>query len=494
MQPSKYQANIIHLILTTMSSILVQACAGAGKTTLLRMICEAIERQWGGSKSIMCVAFNKPIAQEMERKLPRSVVCKTLHSYGYGAIRRAARVCRVDGRKLFNCIDSSLVEMPQHLRETLKSDLLRVVPLVQSTLVDPRDIDAINEIIERVGCEIEDSRCLDLIPIVIGEMDKLQEFITFDEMITRPVRKKLPCTKFDFVLVDETQDLNEAQQELVRMALKPGGRVVAVGDRYQSIYGFRGADPRAMDEMVSKFDMVETSLPVTYRCPRAVVEKAQGVVGDGIIIAHDGAEEGVVEHRAEGQLQATLDELRDGDMVLSRANAPLMGHALRLIRQGRKAVVRGRDIGRELSNLVRRLGGHNAIDILSNLEQWREREIRKFQKQDNEAGVMRTNDKADTVLAVIEAMAGPDEDKSAAALMSTMENLFSDEVAGVVFSSIHRSKGLEADRVVILGPHLIPHPMGKSQAALQQEANLQYVAYTRAVGTLIIQDVPNKKK
>ena len=61
-----------------------------------------------------------------------------------------------------------------------------------------------------------------------------------------------------------------------------------------------------------------------------------------------------------------------------------------------------------------------------------------------------------------------------------IENLFSDDTSGIILSSIHRCKGLEANRVFILRPDLMPHPMAKKEWERQQENNLIYVSSTRS--------------
>jgi ATP-dependent exoDNAse (exonuclease V) alpha subunit len=62
-----------------------------------------------------------------------------------------------------------------------------------------------------------------------------------------------------------------------------------------------------------------------------------------------------------------------------------------------------------------------------------------------------------------------------------------------VFSSIHKAKGLEATRAMILMPNLLPHPMvfksNVVEVGLEQERNLAYVAVTRAMSELIIQPI-----
>jgi DNA helicase-2/ATP-dependent DNA helicase PcrA len=63
--------------------------------------------------------------------------------------------------------------------------------------------------------------------------------------------------------------------------------------------------------------------------------------------------------------------------------------------------------------------------------------------------------------------------------------IFSDDQVGVVFSSVHRAKGLEAKRVYILSPELMPHKMATKPWELEQERNIEYVAITRTLSELV---------
>ena len=64
-------------------------------------------------------------------------------------------------------------------------------------------------------------------------------------------------------------------------------------------------------------------------------------------------------------------------------------------------------------------------------------------------------------------------------LTKKITDTFSDKKEGVVFSSIHKAKGLEWDKVFILRPDLLPHPMAKTDSEKISERNLKYVAITR---------------
>jgi len=71
--------------------------------------------------------------------------------------------------------------------------------------------------------------------------------------------------------------------------------------------------------------------------------------------------------------------------------------------------------------------------------------------------------------------------------ISACEEIFSDDThSGIILSSVHRAKGLEAERVFILKPELMPHPLATSEQELQQEMNIKYVAITRAKKELYI--------
>ncbi|NIA08248.1 MAG: UvrD-helicase domain-containing protein [Nitrospiraceae bacterium] len=94
-----------------------------------------------------------------------------------------------------------------------------------------------------------------------------------DEKIRTEFHKDVP-----FVLIDEFQDVSPAQYALVRAMVKKDGDITIIGDPNQSIYGFRGADPRFMHQFSIDFDGVKAvTLDTAYRCPQAFLDAAQGV-------------------------------------------------------------------------------------------------------------------------------------------------------------------------------------------------------------------------
>ena len=177
-----------------------------------------------------------------------------------------------------------------------------------------------------------------------------------------------------------------------------------------------------------------------------------------------------------------IDKVQPGDMAICRLNAPLVKPAFELIRQGIKAVIIGRDIGQGLITLMTKVGKkHNAdtvLQLISALYDYSEREISKLMRAKKNQQAATLSDQVDTIVALCE---GADTIEQ---VKSKIASVFSDDVKGVAFSSIHKAKGLEADRVFIIRPELTPHKLAQSQWQIEQERNLQYISYTRSKSEL----------
>ena len=135
--------------------------------------------------------------------------------------------------------------------------------------------------------------------------------------------------------------------ELTLRLAAAGARLVFVGDPRQSIFGFAGADPEAMERISRRLSAQVMPLSVTYRCPRLHVELAQELAPE--IEAAPGAPSGSVQLIDEAELDSWV---KPGDLVLCRLNAPLIAVCLRLVRLGLPAYVRGADLKERLQRLA----------------------------------------------------------------------------------------------------------------------------------------------
>lgn len=456
----------------------VEAVAGASKTTTI------IEGMWrvrekAPDTSVLFLAFNKSIANELAEKVPEGVRATTLHSYGLGCIRNAnGGKCEIVKDKA-DLILIDLIPGDTAEAKAMRATTSKLLSLAKGYLADNEQ--QILAIADHHAIEGADEQIAGLVMRAMAAC-KSSAQVDFDDMIWLPHALNIPGEPFDLVLVDEAQDLNAAQIDLVRRALKPHtGRMLAVGDRRQAIYGFRGADSAAVEKIISSFACATMPLSITYRCPEAIVQIAQRIVPQ--IKAAPGAPRGSVDTMVPSDAIQTVAE--DGDMVLCRTNAPLVSHCLGLIRQGRKATIQGRDIGKGLIALIKKLRASNVANLENKLDAWRDREatrILRRAKTEHAADRMieAIDDKVATITAFLDGAATVTE------VIDRIQRVFNDGSGGVKFSSVHRAKGLEADTVWILEPEKMPHPMATQGWEWEQEMNIAYVAVTRAKTTLKI--------
>lgn len=275
------------------------------------------------------------------------------------------------------------------------------------------------------------------------------------------------------ILVHNCQDMNGARIAMLLRMLRNGGRSMVVGDRKQAIYQWAGSSEGAMDIIKHATNARELPLSITYRCPASHVKLAQELVPQ--IQARPNAPEGIIGYLKPWQL---TNFLRDGDMVMCRTNAPLVRPAFDMLAQGKKAIIVGRDIGSNMVNLIDRIAKKNSISdtnsMLDELTKYIDMQVYRLEKTGKLGKAAMLRDQLETIEAIADGCPIVDS------VNRKITDIFSDDRAGVRFSSCHRSKGLEAERTFILRPELMPHPMAQGQQAMESEKNVQYVCYTRS--------------
>ena len=472
-------------------NLVVRARAGTGKTTT---IIEGIAR--APEDKILLAAFNKRIAVELQAKMRTgNAEAKTLHALGYKFVLRNWTNCRLDekrGWRLAVATDPTapddMVKLIQQIAAAAKGCCpLGTVEQV-AAMAEEQDLLADEEWEEEGWTSL---RLATLAKKAMAAACMRDGTIDYDDMVFVPVANKWVRPWFDMVVIDEAQDMNACQILMAQRCAR--GRVVVVGDDRQAIYGFRGADSGSLDRLKAELKADELGLTVTYRCPKTVVERAQQYVPD--FVAASTAPTGTV---TTSTVEAMNTLAVPGDFILSRANAPLVGICLGFLRAGKRARVEGKDVGAGLVALVKKLRPRSIPDFLSRLtrhEAQQEKRIRKSAKAGDDDRVERRIsdmlDKTDTLRALAEGMAGIPE------LTARIEDLFCDVAAKggqIVCSSVHKAKGLEADRVFILSDTLRDKPVEKNgvvRQPQQEELNIAYVAVTRAKRDLVM--VPGVK-
>lgn len=476
--------------------LVVRARAGTGKTTtILEGISHAPEPR------ILLCAFNKRIAVELEEKLqnPRAKA-QTLHSLGFQFLRAWWQGVTLDNRnRKWNVARAAIGEQAP---DEILGCLARLHTLGRE--IAPKAAEGMGvrawwlehgggAILRDIAWAFD---CLpgaewkdfgwddDAVIVAAGEAMRIAaqrpprgEGIDFSDMLYLPVVNGMLRPAFDLVVVDEMQDMNPCQLLIAQAVVEPEGRFCGVGDDRQGIYGFRGADTQSLDRIKDAFGAAELGLTTTYRCGKVIVERARALVPD--FEAGPSNPDGTLDSIRRDQLE---EQVRPGDAVLSRTDAPLVGSCLRLLRAGTPARVEGRDVAAGIRTLIKKLATGKARQsipaLLEKLATWEEREIARAKAADPNgkatakcAGIQ---DKAEVLRELAAGASGIPE------LKTRVDHVFSEISEGrcVVFSTVHKAKGLEWSRVFVLMDTF--RSAGETSEEATEEANIRYVAYTRA--------------
>lgn len=473
--PSPEQQAFFDAVTNGKSSLLLEAVAGSGKTSTLVHALELMRGQ------IFFGAYNKKIADEIKSRVPAGrtgIFVSTMHAAGFSAWRRAAPKVKVDDRKCLRLTEHMGIAVPA---VNVTCSLVSLAKQAAFGVLNSVDDDSEwYRLIEHFNIDLSDN---DPKVIVTGAKELLKASIAtdsatidFDDMIYAPLVHKARVFEHDWVLIDEAQDTNASRRALALRLLKRGGRLIAVGDPHQAIYGFTGADADSLGLIGAAVNAQRMSLSVSYRCPRAVVEHAQQYVHH--IAAAPGAPEGVVR-------TGTSKEVAIGDVVLCRFNKPLISLAFEMIAAGKPAKVEGRDIGNGLKALARKWKVRSLADLATRLETYVERETAKLRAKEKESAAVAVEDKVGCLMFLLRRTQSAD--KELPDLLAEIDSLFADDADPtkmIILSSIHKSKGKEWHRVFWLQTG--PSPWARKDWELEQENNLLYVATTRAQRELVL--------
>jgi hypothetical protein len=274
--------------------------------------------------------------------------------------------------------------------------------------------------------------------------------IDYNDQVYMPALFGGTYPRFPLVLVDEAQDLSPVNHEMLNHLSK--SRIIAVGDPYQSIYGFRGAVQSGMSKLRDRFKMTEADLSVSFRCPSEIVRAAHWRVPHMKWIKEGG--------RVAKLHNPSAVSFIDGSAIICRNNAPLFAVALRLLSAGRSVSVSGSDVGPKIIGIMKRLGPETMKkeDLYAEIEAWKQDKLAK--------GSTTAIDIADCM----RVFAGYGNDLGQA--VSYAEHLFSQK-GSIQLLTGHKAKGLEWQTVY----HIDSWLLGQSE----QELNLAYVIQTRAM-------------
>lgn len=512
--PTPEQQAVVSAIRGGSESLMVNAYAGCAKTSTL-VLAAAEVRQ-----AALALAFNKKIALDMADKLPGSFTVKTMNGLGHGAWLRANPTVtnvKLEEKKLGKLVSQVARDRKVELSSDDWEGLRQLVTgamqagIVPTSAGDsglaPDNLASWKAVADNLMLFSDQFEFLYDMAHETLERDialAKQGTISFDDQVYCSALLGGRFPQYPVVFVDESQDLSPLNHRMLELSLREDGRLVSVGDRKQAIYAFRGADGASMDSIRGlRHSWKDLLLGTTFRCPKAVVArqqdhapgfKAWGSNREGRVERlggdMDGGDKAVKWTWNDAIALSDITPHQSAIAILCRNNGPLLSLAFRLIRRGIGVNMLGRDLGKGLLALSRKLAPEDStpVDVLAGkLLEWEEREIalaRANEKEEKIAGIV---DRAECIRAVLGV-----EVRDAGELRFALTNLFERNSGIVTLGSIHRSKGLEWDTVIHLDPWRVPSKWAKLAAEagdpvpLEQEWNLKYVCETRTKHTLLL--------
>ena len=281
--------NQIHAISHGTGPMLVLAGPGSGKTTVIIQRIRRLTEKMGVSPyRILVITFTKAAAEQMKTRYAAlqgktGVMFGTFHSIFFRILRQACgysleQVLSEDERrntmqKLVTEARISVQDQEEYIQQFFSQ-----YSLMKNQLQDVSDF-------------MPEGLPKDEFVALTKKFDgwkRRNEKIDFDDMLTECYEvlsqdektRKMWQDCFDYILVDEFQDVNRAQYACLQMLAAPKNNLFVVGDDDQSIYGFRGASPSFMLDFPKDFPGTEkVFLDVNYRCSGRIIRLASQVIG-----------------------------------------------------------------------------------------------------------------------------------------------------------------------------------------------------------------------
>lgn len=474
MKPTPEQQTIAGWDVRKGDLALVDAYAGTGKTTTLQMVAEN-----NPDKRILYVCFNRDLATEARGKFPKHVECRTLHGLAYKVVGSRYRhklanpnvrlVMDAMGNKQYMAVAEGLTAVRNFLCSD--SDTITKDHLPERVLTSPYRSTTALQTAKDIWQEMQDESS----PVAMPH----DGYLKLWSMEAKRGEKLLP---FDIVLLDEAQDSNPITLEMAMRQCDSGrSGLILVGDRHQSIYGWRNA-VNAMQRMQSEATM-RGSLTTCFRFGQSTADMASQVLND--------YKDDPVELRGVGEVPPHVRS----EAIVARTNAALVEQALDLLEVEEPFHFAATEATK--GDPFKPYGFGDIMDMY-NLYMDRKQSISK----NSPVALLEDWDEAESIVSdEIKSSAEP-EMAGAARMVKTRrgetpsvlhrvrEESMRSFGKGVCLTSAHRSKGREWDRVEVVdgfAPIHDPAAMedlrdvsGHFDEDTKQEINLVYVALTRS--------------
>lgn len=273
--------------------MLVLAGPGSGKTLVITKRTQyLIDNHNVNPNKILVITFTNAAAIEMKERFNKimespsyGVTFGTFHAVFFNILRNTYNyntnnILREEQKKVFFNEIIEKFQIQANDKKELIESIISEISVVKNDLIENiKDYHA-------MSCSDEDFK-----KIYIGYKNYLNKnnLIDFDDMIVEcykllsnreDILKKWQ-QKYQYILIDEFQDINRLQYKIMKMLAKPQNNLFIVGDDDQSIYSFRGARPEIMLNFENDYpNCIRVLLDINYRCDEKIVESAKNLINN----------------------------------------------------------------------------------------------------------------------------------------------------------------------------------------------------------------------
>ena len=536
MELSKYQSDILQAIKSRyelpageqIKGLLIEALAGTGKSFMLVEICSLLQDLGVKPDEVRLVVFGRKNKDDLAIKLGARIgsnwkgSVSTLHSLSYAILREALntdhKTFKLQNWK-YNDIAANLgyirrteyagkgkdrryipgnlfSSFPEDKIRELEREFLQLLELLR-LYCSPPYLDSITELVELHSLDIPVNKqvveaaveCLR-----IGLHDAINNFVidcTDMSWVLWMHRDNCKGTlekwrsQFRMIAVDECQDTDILQLNILSLLIDPAKNfLVAVGDKHQAVYSFRGCVSDGVQKFTQMFNCEVLPLPVNYRCGRSHLDLVRKIFPHIPIEPHPGAGKGEIKILKNSEFLSLFQDESKSYIGVCRKNAPLLIYAIRLLAAGKPVKIKDKSLGKRVLDEVDRIITKSKIpyeletfpQALTDYEAKERDRLLKY--KDSEARISLLTDMLAAVMALFEAYQPVDLGE----WILVIDKIF-DESEGrrcINLYSIHSGKGGEGDVAFIIEPELMPFShKGQTAEEKEQENNLLYVALTR---------------
>lgn len=486
------QLNLLKFLTNGVGNAVVQSMAGSGKSSTIKLLVKFIPE----NKKVLIIAHNRHIRDEIKNKIGdcSNVTVLTYHALGYKILRQHLGNKPIDDNKYKNYLYRNIEVLDPESQTMSRFEKNRYCQRIER-IIDycmynfAQSAKEINKMIVKYDIRTSSNEVSVVHKMLKWGQSNL-DTLSLQDLIWLPFElgyaANIKSMQYDYIFVDEAQDSSIAQQKLIDMCIYRKTRIFCFGDKKQTINSWCGADEDAFTNFNKRPNTKQFKLSKSFRCSKAVAHEVKTIVPDFEVF--EGAKEGKVIH------DATISNIKPGDLVLCRFSAPLIKLGIKLLEKGYKISMKDTDIVKDTMVKLSEMNGRTTKEFISELygdlfKMWDDK-VQQYECNYKEAlsdgDIVRQYNTVLTFESLSEGLTTESE------IRNRLEMLMNDDSTNdkiiktdkINLFTVHKAKGLECKNVFILCPSLMPSKFAVTDMDVTSEDNLIYVAWSRALENL----------